>query len=133
MLMFIVEDSPGDARLILEAILETKHKYHLFRNGDDLLNFIATRNSHPLYSRPDVIVIDLNLPGKSGFELLEILKREPDLSEIPIVILTSSLNESDRMRSLELKADAFLTKPFGLEGWTATLRSLQNIASKRKR
>jgi len=127
MCIFVVEDSPADARIILESILGAKFKYRLFRNGEELLTFLAARKSNPLYTNPNIILLDLNLPGKSGFEILAQLRKDPDMAKTPVVILSTSDEKKDKNRSLELGADAFLTKPFDSDGWQEIIRVLQGL------
>ena len=117
--VLLVEDSPGDVRLTREAIKDAKvHvKLHVVSDGAQAMAFLARDGEYAGVPRPDLILLDLNLPKKDGREVLDEIKKSPTLKSIPVVILTTSSSEVDVMRSYMLHANCYITKPVGLEGF----------------
>lgn len=111
--ILLVEDNPGDVRLTVEALGETRVEYALEvrRNGSEGLAFLRECGSSTVTANPDLILLDLNLPHSNGHEVLEAIKLEETLKEIPVVIMTSSSNDRDERLSYELKAQYHLSKP----------------------
>lgn len=127
--ILIVEDNPGDVRLITEALRDGSEREHLTlaRNGTEALEFLRRRGKFRSACRPDLIVLDLNLPGRHGHEVLEEIKRDPDLKRIPVVILTSSASEEDIRKSYELSANCYVTKEADLHKFIENVRSIRTF------
>ena len=111
--ILLVEDNPGDARLTREAFDEgcIENTLHIVSDGVTALDFLYQRGDHVDAPRPEIVLLDLNLPRKNGDEVLKEIKDDPDLRRIPIIILTSSESEEDIIRSYDHYANAYLTKP----------------------
>ncbi len=124
--ILLVEDNPGDIQLTKEALAETKILTNLFtvENGVEALNFLYKKGEYLNRPRPDIIILDLNLPLKDGREVLEVIKMDEDLKRIPVVILTSSKAEEDIVRSYNLHANCYITKPLDFESF---IKIVQNI------
>ncbi len=115
--VLVVEDNPADARLTREALDESEgeHRVHLVEDGQDALDFLHQRGEHEAAPRPDLVLLDLNLPRLPGRDVLERVKTDEDLAEIPVVVLSTSDHPDDIRRCYELHASAYVTKPVGLE------------------
>ena len=117
----IVDDNPADQTLIAEAFREAfKGKdyastLHLFADGDSALNFLAERQKRSLPERPGLVVLDLNLPGKHGFEVLTEIKSDPNMKNIPVVVFTTSDSRDDVERAYARHANSYIIKPMGLD------------------
>ncbi|WP_224268667.1 response regulator [Haloprofundus salinisoli] len=111
--ILLVEDNPGDVRLTKEAFKDgmIKNTLHVVNDGVDALDFLFQRNDYADAPRPDLVLLDLNLPRKNGDEVLEELHGDSDRRHIPIIVLTSSEAEIDIVQSYELCANGYLTKP----------------------
>jgi len=111
--ILLVEDSPTDALMTQEAFNGSKllNKIHVVDNGVDALDFLRKKGPYAEVSRPDLILLDLNLPKKNGREVLEEIKNDTDLRIIPVVVLTSSKAEEDILKSYKLHANCYITKP----------------------
>jgi chemotaxis family two-component system response regulator Rcp1 len=127
--VLLVEDSPGDVRLTKEAIKDAKvHvKLHVVADGAQAMAFLARDGEYAGMPRPDLILLDLNLPKKDGREVLEEIKKSPTLKSIPVVVLTTSSSEVDVMQSYMLHANCYITKPVGLEGFLKVVQSIDNF------
>ena len=127
--VLLVEDSPGDVRLTREAFKDAKvHiNLHVASDGAEAMAFLRRDGKHTDVLRPDLILLDLNLPKKSGREVLEEIKEDPALMSIPVVILTTSASEQDIMRSYLLHANCFITKPVDLDGFLKVVKSIDNF------
>lgn len=127
--ILLVEDNPGDVRLTREALKDSKlvNKLHVVGDGDEALAFLRKQNEHANAPRPDLIVLDLNLPKKSGREVLAEIKDDPDLKRIPVVVLTISTSEGDVLETYDLHANCFITKPIGLEQFLEVVRSIEDF------
>ena len=114
--ILLVEDNPGDARLTIEAMREAKmrNRIHVVEDGVEAMAFLRRQGSFGEAPRPDLILLDLNLPRKDGREVLAEVKADPDLKRIPVVILTTSRAEEDVMRAYDLHANCYVTKPVDL-------------------
>jgi CheY-like chemotaxis protein len=127
--ILLVEDNPGDARLMQEALAEARvrNRLHLVADGVEALAYL--RRQHPFASaiRPDLILLDLNLPGKDGRDVLAEIKRDEDLRRIPVVILTSSQAEADIARAYDLHANAYVTKPLDVEQFITVVKSIEDF------
>ena len=127
--ILLVEDNPGDVRLTKEALKEGKvyNNLHWARDGVEALEFLKREGKHAKAPRPDIILLDLNLPKKDGREVLAVIKGEPDLKHIPVVVLTTSKAEEDVLRSYELHANCYVTKPVDLEKFIQVVQSIDRF------
>jgi two-component system, chemotaxis family, response regulator Rcp1 len=127
--ILLVEDSPGDVRLTREALRDAKvhNNLHVAPDGVDATSFLWRRDKHAEAPRPDLILLDLNLPKKGGRELLEEIKQDPGLMSIPVVILTTSAAEEDILRSYQLHANCYITKPVDLDQFLKVVKSIDNF------
>jgi chemotaxis family two-component system response regulator Rcp1 len=114
--ILLVEDNPGDVRLTREVLKDGKLRNNLMvcGDGEDALDFLHQRGEHAGALRPDLVLLDLNLPRKSGREVLADVKGDPVLKSIPIVVLTTSAAEQDILQSYNLHANCYITKPVDL-------------------
>lgn len=115
--ILLVEDDPGDVFLIREALKNSSLEFdlHIADNGEKALDYLYRRASFAAVARPDLIVLDLNLPRINGLEVLRDIKSVPELSTIPVIVLTTSKNEADATLCRELGASDFLSKPPSFE------------------
>jgi chemotaxis family two-component system response regulator Rcp1 len=127
--VLLVEDSPGDVRLTREAFKDAKvHiNLHVASDGAEAMAFLNREGGHANVPRPDLILLDLNLPRKDGREVLAEIKESPALKTIPVVILTTSASEEDILRSYQLHANCYITKPVGLTGFLKVVQSIDNF------
>jgi chemotaxis family two-component system response regulator Rcp1 len=123
--ILLVEDNPGDVRLTVEGLKEGKvhNRLQVARDGVEAMEYLHD----PANSRPDLILLDLNLPRKDGREVLLEIKSDPRLKTIPIVVLTTSRAEQDVLRSYELQANCYITKPVDLEQFMTVVRSIEDF------
>ncbi len=126
--ILLVEDNEGDARLTEEALRENKTRYRLSvaRDGEEALKFLKRERKHVNAPRPDLILLDLNLPKKNGHEILEEIKKDLNLKRIPVVILTVSQSEEDIMKSYDLYANCYITKPVDLNQFIEIVKFVRN-------
>lgn len=124
--ILLVEDNPGDVRLTLEALKEGKvlNTLHVVKDGVEAMDFLLGKNEYP---RPDLILLDLNLPKKDGREVLADIKQNPDLRRIPVVILTTSKAEQDIIKSYDLHANCYITKPVDLNQFIKVVQSIEDF------
>lgn len=115
--ILMVEDNPHDVRLTMEAFKDAgvPNVLSVAKDGEEALRFLRREGPYLDAPRPDLILLDLNLPRKSGREVLEEIKKDPDLKRIPIVVLTTSGNEEDIRLAYELHVNAYITKPMDLD------------------
>jgi two-component system, chemotaxis family, response regulator Rcp1 len=127
--VLLVEDSPGDVRLTKEAFKDAKvHiNLHVASDGAKAMAFLKREGEHSNAPRPDLILLDLNLPRKDGREVLAEIKESPTLKSIPVVVLTTSSSEADILRSYQLHANCYITKPVGLEGFLTVVKSIDSF------
>ena len=127
--VLLVEDSPGDVRLTREAFRDAKVPIHLHvaTDGAHAMAFLNREGEHANAPRPDLVLLDLNLPKKDGREVLQEIKESPTLKSIPVVILTTSSSEADILKSYRLHANCYITKPVGLEGFLTVVKSIDNF------
>jgi chemotaxis family two-component system response regulator Rcp1 len=127
--MLLVEDNPGDARLAMEALKESKliNSLHHVEDGVAALDFLRNKGNYAGKPRPDLIILDLNLPKKDGREVLEEIKNDDDLKRIPVVILTISKAEEDILRSYNLHANCYVTKPLDLDQFMKVVKSIEDF------
>ena len=124
--ILLVEDNPGDERLTREALKEGKVYSNLYwvKDGVEATDFLRRRGRHAGAVRPDIILLDLNLPKKDGREVLEEIKTDEDLKRIPVVVLTTSKAEEDVLRTYNLHANCYVTKPVDLEKFMVVVKSI---------
>jgi two-component system, chemotaxis family, response regulator Rcp1 len=127
--VLLVEDSAGDVRLTREAFKDAKvHiNLHVASDGAEAMAFLGREGNHANVPRPDLILLDLNLPKKDGREVLAELKESPALKSIPVGILTTSASEGDILRSYLLHANCDITKPVDLNGFLDVVKSIDNF------
>ena len=115
--ILLIEDNPGDVRLTQEAMRAAKmtNVLHVVEDGVQAMEFLRQRGRFKDAPRPDLILLDLNLPKKDGRSVLAEVKTDPDLRRIPVVVLTTSRSEEDVMKAYGLHANAYVTKPVDLE------------------
>ncbi|HTY33156.1 response regulator [Mycobacterium sp.] len=127
--ILLVEDDPGDELITREAFEHNKLKnnLHVAHDGEEGLDFLYRRGPFDGAPRPDLILLDLNLPKYDGRQLLEQVKSDPDLARIPVVVLTTSSAEEDILRSYELHANAYVTKPVDLDQFINAVRQIDEF------
>src|ERR1700738_2795244 len=127
--ILLVEDSPGDVRLTREAFRDAKvHiNLHVASDGAEAMDFLNREGKHSDALRPDLFLLDLNLPTKDGREVLDEIKQSPVLKSIPVVILTTSASDEDILRSYRLHANCYITKPVDLKGFLEVVKSIASF------
>jgi CheY-like chemotaxis protein len=127
--VLLVEDDAGDELITREAFEHNKfnNRLHVARDGQEGLDFLYRRGAYQDAVRPDLILLDLNLPKYDGRQLLEKVKSDPDLRRIPIVVLTTSSAEEDILRSYRLHANAYVTKPVDLDAFIGAVRQIDEF------
>jgi len=127
--ILLVEDNPGDARLTIETMKSAKvrNTLHVARDGIEAMAFLRQEAGFANAVRPDLILLDLNLPKKDGREMLADLKADPILRRIPVVVLTTSQAEEDIVRSYDLHANCYITKPIDLNQFIVVVKSIENF------
>jgi chemotaxis family two-component system response regulator Rcp1 len=127
--VLLVEDSPGDVRLTKEAFREANRSIilHVACDGVEAMAFLRKQGTHANAPRPDLILLDLNLPKMDGREVLALIKEDQDLKTIPTVILTTSEAEADIVTSYQLQANCYLSKPVQLDDFEAIVRSISDF------
>jgi len=127
--ILLVEDSPADVDLTREALEDAKVRNHLsvVADGVEALAFLRREGRYADAPRPDLILLDLNLPKKDGREVLAEIKADPALRRIPVVVLTTSEAEQDILRSYDLHANCYITKPVDLEAFIEVVRSIEGF------
>jgi two-component system response regulator len=127
--ILLVEDSRGDVRLAQEALKDAKvrNNLHVVEDGVEAMAFLHKQGKYAQLPRPDVILLDLNLPRKDGREVLAEVKADPNLMRIPVVILTVSNAEEDVLKSYNLHANCYITKPLDLNQFLKVVRSIESF------
>lgn len=127
--ILLIEDNPGDVRLTEEALAEGKmcNNLTLAKDGIEAMAVLRREGDHADAGRPDLILLDLNLPKKDGREVLAEIKEDPDLKRIPVVILTSSKAEEDVVQAYDLNANCYITKPVDLDQFLFVVKSIENF------
>jgi len=127
--ILMVEDNPGDIRLTVEALKEAKvrNNLHTVEDGVEALAFLRREGRYAEAPRPDLVLLDLNLPKMNGREVLAVIKEDPDLRRIPVVILTVSQAEQDIVKSYNLHANCYITKPVDLDQFLEVVKSIENF------
>jgi chemotaxis family two-component system response regulator Rcp1 len=127
--ILLVEDNPGDVRLTMEGLKEGKvrNNLHVARDGVEAMAFLRREGQFENAVRPDLILLDLNLPRKDGREVLTDIKMDPELKTIPVVVLTTSRAEQDVLYSYQLQANCYITKPVDLEQFITVVKSIEDF------
>lgn len=127
--ILLVEDNPADVDLTQETLAYAKirNRLHVVNDGEAALAYLRREGRYATAVRPDLILLDLNLPRKDGREVLEELKADPDLRSIPVVVLTSSDAEKDVVRSYDLGANCYVTKPVDLDQFANVVRTIEDF------
>ena len=127
--VLLVEDSPGDVRLTREALKEGKVRNNLsvVSDGVEAMEFLRREGKYKDAPRPDIVLLDLNMPRKDGREVLAEMKGDEALKRIPVVVLTTSEAEQDILRTYDLHANCYLTKPVDLEQFISIVKSVEDF------
>ena len=127
--ILLVEDNPGDVRLTQEALKETKLRNNLnvVWDGEEAMAFLRREGQYADAPRPDLVLLDLNLPKKDGREVLAEMKGDPGLKRIPVVILTTSMAEADVLRMYDLHANCYVTKPVDLDQFIRVVQTIEEF------
>lgn len=127
--ILLVEDNPGDVDLILEFLQETRVRNNISvcRDGEEAMAFLRREGQFAGAARPDLILLDLNLPRKDGREVLQEIKADRDLCSIPVVVLTGSRAEQDIARAYSLQTSCYITKPVDLDQFIAVVKSINDF------
>jgi CheY-like chemotaxis protein len=127
--ILLVEDDPGDVLMTREAFQDYKlrNQLHVVNDGVDAMSFLRQEGEHADKPRPDLVLLDLNLPRMDGREVLEEIKSDPELASIPVVVLTTSEAEDDVLRSYSLHANAYVTKPVDFERFIEVVRQIDDF------
>jgi chemotaxis family two-component system response regulator Rcp1 len=127
--ILLVEDNPGDVLLTKEALLYGKlsNQLHWVKDGAEAMAFLSKQPPFTNVKLPDIILLDLNLPGKNGLEVLSFIKTKEQLKRIPVIILTSSKAETDILRSYDLHANCYITKPVDFEKFRSVVQTIENF------
>lgn len=127
--ILLVEDNPADVRLATEALKEggVESDLSVVTDGMDAINFLKKTGKFSDSPRPELILLDLNLPRKSGFDVLQVLKADPTLKSIPVIMLTTSSAEEDIAKSYSLNANCFVTKPTDLPQFLEVVKTIEEF------
>jgi CheY-like chemotaxis protein len=127
--ILLVEDNPGDVRLTKEALKEGKvySNLHTVKDGVEAMEFLRREGKFQAVPRPDIILLDLNLPKKDGREVLQEIKTDDQLKRIPVVVLTTSKAEEDVLRTYNLHANCYVTKPVDLEKFMVVVKTIDSF------
>ncbi|MFQ5596865.1 MAG: response regulator [Nitrospiria bacterium] len=127
--ILLVEDSPGDVRLTQEALKEGKvlNRLSVVGDGVEAMDFLRREGEYAAAPRPDMILLDLNLPKKDGREVLQEIKGDPALRRIPVVILTTSKAEEDILKTYDLHANCYVTKPVDLDQFIGVVKNIEDF------
>jgi chemotaxis family two-component system response regulator Rcp1 len=127
--ILLVEDNPGDVRLTQEALREgkVKNRLHVARDGVEAIEFLRRQGKHADAQRPDLVLLDLNLPRKDGRQVLAEIKNDPELKTLPVVVLTTSSAEADILRTYSLHANCYIQKPVDLDQFVSVVRSIDDF------
>ena len=127
--ILLVEDSPGDVTLTIEALRDAKvaNNLHVSRDGEEALRFLRNEGEFADKPRPDLILLDLNMPRKDGREVLADLKIDDELKRIPVVVLTTSQSEDDVAAAYNLSANCYVAKPVDLDQFLGVVRAIDDF------
>ena len=127
--ILLVEDNPGDVRLTKEAFKEAKvnNNLHIVSDGVEALDFLRRKGKYIGAPRPEIILLDLNMPKKNGREVLAEIKADPDLTRIPVLVLTISQAEEDILKSYNLHANCYIQKPADINKFIDVVKSIEGF------
>lgn len=127
--ILMVEDNPGDIRLTMEAVKDAKisNNINVVNDGVEAMDYLQRKGKYTQAVRPDLILLDLNLPRKNGTEVLKEIKEDPDLRRIPVVILTVSQAEEDIIRTYNLHANCYIKKPIEFNEFIKVIQALEDF------
>ena len=127
--ILLVEDNPGDARLTREALKDGRVHHHLsvVADGVEAMAFLRAEGGHARAPRPDLILLDLNIPKMDGRQVLAEIKADPDLVRIPVVVLTTSKAEEDIARTYDLHANCYINKPVDLDQFMTVVKAIEDF------
>jgi CheY-like chemotaxis protein len=127
--ILLIEDNPGDVRLTMEALDDGKFNNNLsvVEDGEEALAYLWKKGRYVKATRPDLILLDLNLPKKDGRQVLEEIKADNDLKRIPVVILTTSRAEEDIYKAYNYNANCYITKPIGFDEFIKVVKSIEDF------
>ena len=127
--ILLVEDSPGDVRLTEEALrdAEVPNSLHVARDGEEAMRFLRREEGFEDAPRPDLILLDLNMPRMDGREVLAEIKKDPELRRIPVIILTTSQSEDDIAEAYSLSANCYVAKPVDLDEFLDVVRAIDDF------
>ena len=127
--ILLIEDNPGDIRLTIESLKQAKvhNELSVVEDGIKALAFLRREEAYPDAPRPDLILLDLNLPRKDGREVLEEIKDDPDLSRIPVVVLTTSRADEDIFQAFEMRVKSYITKPIDFKQLMEVVRGIDDF------
>jgi CheY-like chemotaxis protein len=127
--VLLIEDDPGDVLMTKEAFADYKvtNQLHVVQDGADAMAFLRQEGEYATAPRPDLVLLDLNLPRMDGREVLQAIKSDPELASIPVVVLTTSEAEEDVLRSYSLHANAYVTKPVDFERFIDVVRQIDDF------
>jgi CheY-like chemotaxis protein len=128
-LILLVEDNPGDVRLTQEALKQgsTPHQLEVASDGEEALDYLFQRDGYESAQRPDLVLLDLNLPKCDGREVLDRVKTEPELRQIPVVVLTTSEAAEDIRHAYEHNANCYITKPVDLDDFLEVVQGIEDF------
>ncbi|MBI5740158.1 MAG: response regulator [Nitrospirae bacterium] len=127
--VLLVEDNPADVRLMRESLKDSKVRnyLHVVNDGEEAMSFLRREGKYSGVPRPDLIMLDLNLPKKDGREVLEEIKNDPELKQIPVVIVTTSSADEDIVKSYCLHANCYVTKPVDLDQFMKVVHAIEDF------
>ncbi len=127
--IMLVEDNAGDIRLTQEALSDSKIRNNLSvaRDGLEALRMLRREGEHASVARPDLIILDLNMPRMDGREFLEVMKSDPALSTIPVAVLTTSQSEADVLKAYKLHANCYITKPLSMDRFAEVVQAVEDF------
>ncbi len=127
--ILLVEDNPAEVRLTIEGLKEARiaNNLNAVMDGQSAIEYLQRRGKYQSATRPDLVLLDLNLPGIDGRSVLKHINEDPQLKIIPVVIITSSEAESDIIKSYEAHANCFISKPIDFDGFTKVIRSIEHF------
>ncbi len=132
--ILLIEDNPADVRMTREALQMSgvPHQLHVVDDGVNALSYLCHTIQYDRAPRPDVVLLDLNIPRLNGHEVLSEIKRRDDLKDIPVVVLTCSEKDQDMLKSFGMQADRYVTKPAGLQAFVWEMKKIQSLAPQRR-